>query len=70
MQRTPRHQAAEARFRHLVSAADLEQPDGVEYTIGSVYFRWDEAKLVVAVDLDDPADGGGQSDVAGLEKAS
>ncbi len=42
----------------------------MEYTIGSVYFRWDEAKLVVAVDLDDPADGEGQSDVAGLERAS
>lgn len=70
MQPTPRHQAAEAQFRHLVSSADLEQPDGVEYTANSVYFRWDEAKVVVAVDLDDSADSKGRSEVAPIEAAS
>ena len=70
MQPTPRHQAVEARFRRVLGNADLEQPDGVEYTTASVYFRWDEAKVVVAVDLDDPADFEGRSEVAPIEATS
>jgi hypothetical protein len=55
MQPTPRHVQAESQFRRLIESNDLPQPDDVEYTHDSVYFRWDEQKLVVAVDLDDPA---------------
>jgi hypothetical protein len=55
MQPTPRHIQAEADFRRLIATDDLPEPDEVEYTRGSVYFRWEEQKLVVAVDLDDPA---------------
>jgi hypothetical protein len=55
MQPTPRHRQAEADFRRMIASHDLPEPDEVEYTLGSVYFRWDEQKLVVAVDLDDPA---------------
>jgi hypothetical protein len=55
MQPTPRHVQAEADFRRLIASHDLPEPDEVEYTRDSVYFRWDEQKLVVAVDLDDPA---------------
>jgi hypothetical protein len=55
MQPTPRHRQAEADFRRMIASNDLPEPDEVEYTYGSVYFRYDEQKLVVAVDLDDPA---------------
>jgi hypothetical protein len=55
MRPTPIHLQAEADFRRLIARHDLPEPDEVEYTHGSVYFRWDEQKLVVAVDLDDPA---------------
>lgn len=39
----------------MIASNELPEPDEVEYTQGSVYFRWNEQKLVVAVDLDDPA---------------
>jgi hypothetical protein len=55
MQPTPRHIQAEADFRGMIASHDLPEPDEVEYARGSVYFRWDAQKLVVAVDLDDPA---------------
>lgn len=55
MHPTARHIQAEADFRRLIANHDLPEPDEVEYTRDSVYFRWDEQKLVVAVDLDDPA---------------
>jgi hypothetical protein len=54
MEPTPRHQAAEARFRALITSADLAQPDGVEYTPDSLIFRWEGPKVAVVVDLDDP----------------
>jgi hypothetical protein len=49
------HIQAEADFRRLIASNDLPEPDEVEYTRDSVYFRWAEQKLVVAVDLDDLA---------------
>jgi hypothetical protein len=54
MQPTPTHIQAEADFRRLIASNDLPEPDEVEYTRGSVYFLWNEPKLAVAVDLDDP----------------
>jgi hypothetical protein len=55
MQPTSMHIQAEADFRRLIASNDLPEPDEVEYTRDSVYFRWAEQKLVVAVDLDDLA---------------
>jgi hypothetical protein len=55
MQPTPRHRQAEADFRRLIESNDLPEPDAVDYTRGSVYFLWNEPKLAVAVELDDPA---------------
>ncbi len=55
MQPTPRHIQAEVDFRQLIASNDLPEPDEVEYSRGSVYFLWNEPKLAVAVDLDDPA---------------
>jgi hypothetical protein len=55
MQPTSLHLQAEAHFRRLIASNDLPEPDEVEYTRDSVYFRWEEQKLVVAVDLDELA---------------
>jgi hypothetical protein len=58
MQPTPRHRQAEADFRRMIARNDLPEPDEVEYTLGSVYFLWNEPKLAVAVDLGDPPPSG------------
>jgi hypothetical protein len=57
MQPSPRHRAVEAQFRQLVSNAELEPPEDVEYTLESVIFRWEGPKLSVVVDLGDPPGG-------------
>jgi hypothetical protein len=49
-----RHRQAEARMRELLETEGLPAPDEVEYEARSVYLRWVEQKLVVAIDLDDP----------------
>lgn len=49
-----RHRQAEATMRELLEAEGLPEPDEVEYEGGSVYLRWIDQKLVVAIDLDDP----------------
>jgi hypothetical protein len=54
MQPTPRHRAAEFRFRQLIDTADLDQPDNVEYSRESLVFRWEAKKVAVIVELDDP----------------
>jgi hypothetical protein len=54
MQPSPRHAVAESHFRQLIDTADLPQPDEVESTPESLNFRWEEQKLVVALDLDGP----------------
>ena len=54
---TIEHEAAERRFREIVRAADLPEPDEVEYDEASVVFLWHEKKLAVVIDLDGtPAD--------------
>ena len=55
MHPTARHSQAEADFRRMIASNDLPEPDEVEYTRGSVYFRLERAEASVAVDLDDPA---------------
>jgi len=54
MQPSPRHRAAESRLRRLLTDSELPQPDDVEYTDGSVIFLWQEPKVAVFIDLDDP----------------
>jgi hypothetical protein len=51
---TPAHRAAEARFRELVLAAELDPPDRVTYEPDSLTFFWEGPKVAVIVDLDDP----------------
>jgi hypothetical protein len=57
MEPTPRHQAAEAQFRALITSADLARPDDVEYTPDSLIFRWERPQVAVVVELDDPPPG-------------
>jgi hypothetical protein len=47
-----RHREAEARMRELLDDAGLPEPDNVEYGERSVYLRWIEQKLEVAIDLE------------------
>ena len=54
MQPSPREQEAESRFRRLVTSADLDQPDRVEYRGDSLVFFWHGPKVAVVLDLDDP----------------
>ncbi len=51
---SPAHQAAEARFRELVDAADLDPPDRVSYEPASLTFFWDGPKVAIVVDLETP----------------
>ena len=50
---SPRHHAAETRFRRLVADAGLDPPDAVEYDPDSLTFLWTGPKVAVIVDLDD-----------------
>jgi hypothetical protein len=52
MEPSPRHRAAEGRFRQLIHSAGLEEPDGVDYEPDALIFRWEGPKLAVVVDLD------------------
>lgn len=54
---TAQHLEAEDRFRALLREAGLPQPDAVDYEPGSVLFLWQEPKVAVYVDLDDPLAG-------------
>jgi hypothetical protein len=53
MDPSPRHGAAERRFRQLLVENGLEAPDRVEYDREELVFFWDEQKLAVVVELDD-----------------
>jgi hypothetical protein len=50
---TPRHRAAETRFRRLVKDAGLDPPDAVEHAADALTFFWNGPKVAVIVDLDD-----------------
>jgi hypothetical protein len=49
----PRHREAEARFRSLITEAELAQPDAVEYREASLVFLWHGPKVAIVVDLDE-----------------
>ena len=53
MQPSPRQRAAEARFRQLLTDADLAEPDRVEYAPEELTFFWEESKVAVVVELDE-----------------
>ena len=48
---------AEHEMRKLVAENDLPQPDSVEYGDGTVWPRWHERKLVIALEVDEPPPG-------------
>ena len=52
MDPSPRHSAAERRFRQLLEDSGLEAPDRVEYDLEELVFFWEEQKLAVVVELD------------------
>jgi|1186.fasta_scaffold1099351_1 hypothetical protein len=55
MDPSPRHRAAERRFRQLLEDNGLEAPDRVEYDPVELIFFWEKQKLAVVVELDDTA---------------
>ena len=58
MDPSPRHRAAEGRFRQLLEEQRLDAPDRVEYEPDELVCFWDESKLAVVVELDDmPTEG-------------
>jgi hypothetical protein len=57
----PTHQQVEERFRKVIEASALPEPDEVRYEPDSVLFLWHEPKLAVFVDFDDPAVAAGES---------
>jgi hypothetical protein len=52
MESTPRHDAAETRFRQLLRDAEVDEPDRVEYAMEELTFFWDGPKVAVVVELD------------------
>jgi hypothetical protein len=52
MRITREHRDAESRFRELLDAAVLPEPDDVEYEPESVIFYWHEPRVAIFVDLD------------------
>ena len=48
--------AAERRMRELLEANDMPQPDFVEYGYTCIRLIFDEPKLVVVIDIDEPED--------------
>jgi hypothetical protein len=45
---------AECAMRSLIDENDLPQPDRVEYGHSTVWLRWDDRKLVVAIEVGAP----------------
>ncbi|HEY8467971.1 MAG TPA: hypothetical protein VIL04_14335 [Solirubrobacterales bacterium] len=52
----PTPEAAERRFRELLRENGIDQPDSVEHDplANELVFLWEDAKLAVVLDLDDP----------------
>jgi hypothetical protein len=57
MDPTPRHHAAEADFRRLLTSGGLAQPDRADYFSDSIVFRWSEQQLAVVFELSPPPPG-------------
>jgi hypothetical protein len=52
------HDHAEARFRALLDASGLPQPDEVAHLRRCLIFLWEASQSVVLIDLDELAPGG------------
>jgi hypothetical protein len=48
---------AEQRMRDLLEEGGLPQPDWVEYGFTCIRLIFEESKLVVVIDIDEPPDG-------------
>lgn len=44
----------EQRMRELLDQEGMPEPDGVEYGHGCIRLFFDEAKVVLVIDIDDP----------------
>lgn len=51
---------AEATMRELLRENGLPEPDGVEYGHGCIRLFFEEPKVALVVDIDDPADDEGR----------
>jgi hypothetical protein len=45
---------ADHAFRAMLDDNNVPQPDIVEYGHGTIWARWNDRKLVVAIDVDEP----------------
>ncbi len=54
--------AAEKRMRELLEANDMPQPDFVEYGYTCIRLFFNEPKVVVVIDIDEPPDGEASTD--------
>ena len=54
---------AEQRMRELLEKSDLPQPDFVEYGFTCIRLFYNEAKVVVVIDIDEPGDPEASDDV-------
>jgi hypothetical protein len=48
---------AERSAREMVEQSDLPQPDWVEYGYTCIRLIWEEPKVVLIVDIDEPSEG-------------
>jgi hypothetical protein len=49
--------AAERKIRELIESEGLPEPSRIEYGHTCIRLIWDESKLVLAVDIDEPPEG-------------
>jgi hypothetical protein len=49
--------AAERSGRAMLESGGLRQPDHVEYGHTCIRFFWDQEKLVLVIDIDEPPEG-------------
>jgi hypothetical protein len=55
MEITAKHKEVEAGFRLLLTENELPPPDRVGYEPEAVVFLFDESKLAIVVDFDEPS---------------
>ena len=44
----------ELKMRELIESEDLPEPDRIEYGYTSIRLFWDQPKLCLVIDIDDP----------------
>lgn len=48
---------AERRIRDLIASEGLPEPSRIEYGYTCIRLFWDESKVVLAIDIDEPPEG-------------